>query len=170
MINLPSVLVATLITMYGINDSKNTFHGMGLIAVGMRTRKQPSKFVHILRQRSLLKAKNIPELKNFPIKWYKPDELCELFKITLKPTMQLIHPLVSSRSRIYVIFFDIRPYWLAKKRTTQARMASCRKISIKNTIQKVRYLCFLLPTCLHLMKTSYILLFFSSLIKHKHCI
>ena len=110
MINLPSVLVATLITMYGINDSKNTFHGMGLIAVGMRTRKQPSKFVHILRQRSLLKAKNIPELKNFPIKWYKPDELCELFKITLKPTMQLIHPLVSSRSRIYVMFFDIRPY------------------------------------------------------------
>ena len=69
-------------------DGKNTFHGMRIIAVGMRTRKQePSESVRILRLRCLLKTKNIIELKNFPIKWYEPDELRGLSKIALKPVM-----------------------------------------------------------------------------------
>ena len=69
--------------------------------------------------------------------------------------MQLIQPLVSSSWGL--IFFGSRPYCLVKKRTAQAGMASCRNISMVNTILKVRYLCFLLSTCLHLMKTAYIL-------------
>ena len=49
-------------------DGKNTFHGMGNVAVGTRTRKQePSESVRILRLRFVLKAKNITQLKNFPI-------------------------------------------------------------------------------------------------------
>ena len=72
-------------------DCKNAFHGMRIIAVGTRTRKQePSESVHILRLRFLLKARNITVLQNFPIKRYEPDELCSLSKITLKPVMELI--------------------------------------------------------------------------------
>ena len=52
----------------------------------------------------MLKAKNITELKNFPIKWYEPEDLRGLSKITLKPVMQLIQPLVSSSSGIDILW------------------------------------------------------------------
>ena len=75
-------------------DGKKTFHGMGIIVVGTRT----IRICLHTKIESLLKAKNITELKNFPVKWYEPDELCGLSKITLKPVMQLmIQPLVSSK-------------------------------------------------------------------------
>ena len=52
---------------------------MGIITAGRRTRKQePSEPVHMLRLRFLLKAKNITQLKKFPINWYK-HELNRLF-------------------------------------------------------------------------------------------
>ena len=78
---------------------------MGIIAVGTRTQKQEqSESVRILGLRSLLKATNVTELKNFPVKWYEPDELCGLSKITLKPVMQLLQPLVSSSSGIDILW------------------------------------------------------------------
>ena len=87
-------------------DGKNTFHGMGIIAVGTRTREQePSESARIPRLRSLLKAKNITELKNFSIKWYEPDEVCGLSKIILKPVMQLTQPFsLSSSSGIDILW------------------------------------------------------------------
>ena len=85
--------------------ARYTFNGMGIIAVGTRTQKQEqSESVRILGLRSLLKATNITELKNFPVKWYESDELCGLSKITLKPVMQLIQPLVSSSSGIDILW------------------------------------------------------------------
>ena len=150
-------------------DGKNTFHGMGIIALETRTRKQePSECVRILRLRSLLKAKNITELKNFPIKWYEPDDLRGLSKITLKPVMQLIQPLVSSSSGIDILWQSSLLF--TKEENCPAGMASSRNISMVNRIVKVRYLYFLLSTCLRLMKIAYILPCFSALIKHKHCI
>ena len=88
-----------------IIDGKNTFHGMEIITAETRTQKQePLESLCILRLRSLLKAKNITELKNFSVKCYEPDELRGFSKITLKPVMQLIQPLVSSSSGIDILW------------------------------------------------------------------
>ena len=97
-------------------DGKNTFHGMGIITAGTRTQKQePSESLCILRLRSLLKAKNITELKNFSVKCYEPDELRGFSKITLKPLMQLIQPLVSSSSGIDILWQS--PQMFSKEET-----------------------------------------------------
>ena len=67
-------------------DGINTFHRMGITAIVRTTQKQePSESVQILRLTFLLKAKNITELKKFPIKWYEHDEMHSLSKI--KPVM-----------------------------------------------------------------------------------
>ena len=69
-------------------DGKNAFQGEGIIAERTRTREQqPSESVRILRLGFFLKAKSITELKNFSVKWYEPDEMHGLSKITLKSVM-----------------------------------------------------------------------------------
>ena len=53
-------------------DGKDTFHGMGIIAVATRNPTQePPASIRIPRLQSILKAKDVTSQKHFPIKWYE---------------------------------------------------------------------------------------------------
>ena len=54
----------------------------------------------IASEEEVIKHLQMTELKNFLIKWYEPDELRSLSKITLKPVIQLIQSLVRNSSGI----------------------------------------------------------------------
>ena len=97
-------------------DGKNTFHGMGIIAVGTTARKQePSECLRSLRLRSKLIR---TELKNLQITFYEPDEQRGCLKSLLNLRCNLYNLYCSGYYG--VIIFRSRPCYLVKKRTTQA--------------------------------------------------
>ena len=57
----------------------------------------------IASEEEVIKHLQMTELKNFLIKWYEPDELRRLSKITLKPVIQLIQSLVRNSSGIDIL-------------------------------------------------------------------
>ena len=80
-------------------DGKNTFHGMGIIAVGTKKQGEISEDqVGIKRLNSPLTAEDISSRKRIPILWYEPPDTASLSKITFKPIIQLQSPRTFSPS------------------------------------------------------------------------
>ena len=70
-------------------DGKDTFHGMWIIAVGTKERRQTSvNPVCIKRLKSLLNAKEV-SFQKIPILWYEAPDIDSLSNIVFKPILEL---------------------------------------------------------------------------------